>query len=134
MTNRYEVFGVTYKNLEVLKYKLLKQYKIEIDLSVESFELQNATYIDGELRLHRGFAWDGSSGPSIDTDSFLRGSLVHDFLYIAIAEDYLTAAHRKLADKTLYKICREDGMNWVRANYVYYAVRVFGKAHTKRTV
>ncbi len=32
----------------------------------------------------------------------------------------------KNADKVLYMICRENGMSWVRARYIYLAVRLFG--------
>jgi len=132
MTSRYESYGVTYKKLDVMKYRLLKQYKIALKLS-NGFDLDNASYTDGALTLRRGFAWDGPSALTLDTDDFMRGSLVHDCLYVAIARDYLPATDKKKADKILYRLCREDGMNIVRATYVYYAVKWFGKCKVKRT-
>ena len=35
---------------------------------------------DGRLEIADGYAWDGPSGPAIDTKNFMRGSLVHDVL------------------------------------------------------
>ena len=58
----------------------------------------------------------------------MRGSLVHDVLYQAIREGHLTLKDRKAADKILYRLCREDGMNRVRAWYTYRTVRLFGKS------
>jgi len=81
------------------------------------------------LTIHEGYAWDGASGPTIDTKSFMRGSLVHDALYQLISTKKLGKEHRRDADKVLYRICREDGMSWFRAKYVYYAVRKFGESH-----
>jgi len=89
----------------------------------------------GVLTVCRGYAWDGPSGPSIDTESFMRGSLVHDALYQLIREGYLTdtdGADRLLADELLRAICREDGMSKLRAWYVFHAVRRFGGAAVAR--
>lgn len=83
---------------------------------------------DGSLLiLRKGYAWDGPSGPAIDTRNFMRGSLIHDALYQLIREGHLDKnVYRILADKALYQTCRNDGMSWLRANIVYYSVRVFG--------
>ncbi len=44
----------------------------------------NTKYIqcgtDGTLAIEEGYAWDGSSGLTIDTLNFMRGSLVPDAL------------------------------------------------------
>ena len=34
--------------------------------------------MDGRLTILSGYAWDGPSGPTIDTKSSIRGSLIHD--------------------------------------------------------
>lgn len=82
---------------------------------------------EGELTLKEGYAWDGPSGPTFDTLNFMRGSLIHDALYQLMREGELDGrTFRKPADKTLRKICREDGMSWVRAWGVYHAVRIAG--------
>jgi hypothetical protein len=89
---------------------------------------------DGRLIVKSGYAWDGPSGPTIDTKNFMRGSLVHDALYQLIREGHLDKnVWRILADQELYRMVREDGMWWVRANFVYYAVRVFGNPSARST-
>jgi len=78
---------------------------------------------DGVLVVRVGYAWDGATG-ALDTPSFMRGSLVHDALYQMMGEGLLPLKWRKQADKELRRICREDGMPWVRAQWVYLAVRL----------
>jgi hypothetical protein len=34
----------------------------------------------------KGYAWNGPSGPTLDTRNFMRGSLVHDALYQLMRE------------------------------------------------
>ena len=83
--------------------------------------------LDGLLLIRAGYAWDGASGPAIDTPTFMRGSLVHDALYQLMRLDILSKAdHRRAADELLRQIVREDGMLAVRAWWVYHAVRIFG--------
>ncbi|EMJ66210.1 hypothetical protein LEP1GSC051_1244 [Leptospira sp. P2653] len=84
---------------------------------------------DGLLSIDAGYAWDGPSGPTIDTRTFLRGSLVHDALYQLMREKKLDwKLYRDPADQLLKQICLEDGMNAFRAAYVYRFVRWFGES------
>ena len=80
----------------------------------------------GELVVLEGYAWDGPSGPAIDTKNFMRGSLVHDALYQLIREFLLPIAHREIADRILRRLCLEDGMSRLRAWWVYHGVRLGG--------
>lgn len=87
---------------------------------------------DGRLTISAGYAWDGPSGPTIDTQNFMRGSLVHDAIY-QLLRDGLISPHRKTtADKLLRTMCREDGMSAIRAWWVYLAVDKFGNGSCKR--
>jgi hypothetical protein len=80
----------------------------------------------GYLTILAGYAWDGASGPAIDTKTFMRGSLVHDCLYQLMREGLLDREiYRPYADELLRKICLEDGMWKARANWVFWAVRSF---------
>lgn len=98
-------------------------------ISTEFIELCGSTGTKG-LKISNMYAWDGPSGPTIDTESFMRGSLVHDALYQLIREGYLDKkVWRPYADKLLRKICLEDGMSKFRAWYVYHSVRWFGGSH-----
>jgi hypothetical protein len=82
------------------------------------------------LTIKKGYAWDGPSGPSIDTKNFMRGSIVHDALYQLMREGLLPNSHKDKADKELQFVCLEDGMSAFRAFYVYQAVKYFGKPAT----
>lgn len=107
------------------KYQLASNYLI----STKIFPVRTITTlyislgIDGELYIKEGYAWDGPSGPTVDTPNFMRGSLVHDALYQLIREGHLSLSYRRPADEELKRICREDGMSWARTQWVYLGVR-----------
>ena len=114
------------------KYQLQEGYRHALVASPDASLLGFIMVTQGELGFARGYAWDGPSGPTIDTKNFMRGSLVHDALYQLMREGRISEDYRKLADKTLYDICRADGMSWVRAKFVYHAVRMFGGKHARK--
>jgi len=64
----------------------------------------------GLLRIEAGYAWDGASGPTIDTKSSMRGSVGHDALYQLMRKGLLPQSCRPIADDLLMKWCVEDGM------------------------
>lgn len=113
------------------KYKLVNFYNYETELFVVA-SVADWVYLDddGLLMIRSGYAWDGASG-AIDTKSIMRASLVHDALYQLMREGGLLHSYRKAADKEFYRIMREDGMWWIRAQYIYWAVRLFGKLALK---
>lgn len=64
----------------------------------------------GELIIKSGYAWDGASGPTIDTKSSMRGSLAHDALYQLIRNGHLPNSLRNQADDFFYKCLIKDKM------------------------
>ena len=111
------------------KYQLKEDYVIAADIKVAA--PIDTKYLalapDGSLTVRVGYAWDGPSGPTIDTLNFMRGSLVHDALYQLMREHHLDREkYRDVADRLLQKICIEDGMSRPRAWGVYQAVHHFG--------
>ncbi len=84
---------------------------------------------DGWLVIFEDYPWDGASGPTIDSKSSIRGSVVHDALYEMLRLGLLPhdpCFH--LANLELRKILIEDGM-WVwRANVWFRMVERFGSA------
>ena len=90
---------------------------------------------EGLLTTKKGYAWDGPSGPTIDTPDFMRGSLAHDALYQLMRNGFISKDKwRKSADRELRRICLEDGMSALRTWGVYQAVRLFGdKAASEET-
>lgn len=119
---------IKYRSLSSFKYQLLESYSCHLKfLRGLSVKLRFLSVTKrGKLTVKRGYAWDGPSGPTIDTDSFMRGSLVHDALYQLMREEKVKLSLRKEADKVLYDICLQDGMGRFRAWYVYINVRLFG--------
>jgi len=111
------------------KYQLKKDYVTTVDIKPDASV--DTGYIaltsEGALTIRNGYAWDGPSGPTIDTLNFMRGSLVHDALYQLMRERHLDKdKHREAADRLLQKMCREDGMSALRAWWVYQGVRLGG--------
>ncbi len=111
------------------KYQLAEAYSVKTQLSLGvAVPVGKFVYLaqDGKLTLAAGYAWDGPSGPTIDTANFMRGSLVHDALYqILRSQRTDTRPWRNIADDELRRICLEDGMSRIRAWYVWWSVRLF---------
>ena len=117
---------ITYK--DGYKYQLKEDYPTQIEIKPEvDIDTPYITLTtDGALAIKNGYAWDGPSGPTIDTLNFMRGSLVHDALYQLMREQHLGSEHRKPTDHLLREMCKEDGMTALRAWWVYQAVRIWG--------
>ncbi|XDD49991.1 hypothetical protein AB3N59_16750 [Leptospira sp. WS92.C1] len=131
---------IKYKNFQNYKYKLVEAYNFQTEIKPDVFlfigkpGIKNFVELSpsGLLGINAGYAWDGPSGPTIDTKSFMRGSLIHDALYQLMREEKLDRGiYRERADKLLREICLKDGMNSFRAYYVYRFVRWFGESSAK---
>jgi hypothetical protein len=109
------------------KYQLARCYSILT--TIIGYDIKSP-YIEltpkGVLTINKGYAWDGASGPTIDTKSSMRGSLVHDAFYQLEREELISQKERKKIDVELHDICVEDGMWGFRADIWLWAVRKFG--------
>jgi len=116
------------------KYQLAQDYEAKTNV-VPKNETITTEYItllpDGTLRIKKGYAWDGPSGPTIDTKSFMRGSLEHDAFYQLLRMKKLSEDWFKTINQRLRDVCREDGMSRFRAWYVWRGVSKFTKFATK---
>jgi hypothetical protein len=127
---------VKYRKLKGYKYQLLEDYSINIEICptdrIDALFVSLST--EGNLLLRKGYACDGPSGPTWDTENFMRGSFVHDAIYQLMRENLISIDYRDYADRLLQSICLEDGMSRVRAWYVYWSVRYFAQyaANPKR--
>lgn len=101
----------------------IEDYKPSKDIIDEFFEF----YTDGTLLIKRGFAWDGPSGPTIDTKDSHIAAIVHDVFYRCIRKGYLPLSVKPIADKIFYKLLRKNGMFILRAYRWYLGVKLFGK-------
>ena len=125
---------ITYRELTSYKYQLKEDYTETIGIHPEQ-DIDTSYLsltIEGIITVKEFYAWDGPSGPTIDTKTFLRASLVHDALYQMMREnmlDYQTV--RRQADDLLKKMCLEDGMFRFRAWYAHLALRLFGEKNAR---
>ena len=75
------------------KYQLVEAYTVKISIRPKKSVASPSEFIvltaDGLLTINKGYAWDGPSGPALDTCNFMRGSLVHDALYQLMREKLL---------------------------------------------
>lgn len=142
-----------YEKIPRYKYKLAEDETYHVGLSqtvkTEYIELQ-----DGEITIYKGYRWDGPSGPTFDTDTFMNAALVHDALYQLMREGHLDQKLRKYVDQLLRQIMLADiekvyqampkntllkkgiaalylRAGRVRAWYVYHAVRLSGAKYVK---
>jgi hypothetical protein len=113
-----------------LKYQLTHNYLAQMPFNPP--EQINSQWIafssTGQLFIRAGWAWDGASGPSIDSASAIRPSAEHDALYWLMRNGYLDPEiYREPADLRLYEMLRVDGMLDLRAWAWYKAVRTFAE-------
>ncbi len=112
-------------------YKYQLKRTLELAIGLVPAAPVHTEYVRLDLRgvivVREGYAWDGPSGPAIDSVSFMRGSLVHDALYQLMRDGHLDHLHyRDAADRTLQKLCLEDGMWRIFAWCAYWLVRRWG--------
>lgn len=114
------------KYREGFKYQLAEDYKTKLNLIGYTIDIQfiKLTSI-GVLLIRSGYAWDGPSGPTIDTKDSMRGSLEHDVLYQLMRMKLLPQEVREYADDRLEYVCEEDGMGRFRANLWNFGVDRF---------
>ena len=109
------------------KYQLARAYQLPTpilppeDIVAEWYRLTKA----GVLLIKAGYAWDGASGPTYDSDSSMRGSLVHDVLCQMMREgqlDYNT--YSEAVHQFFHDLCVEDDMMQFRA-WIWHRAVVF---------
>lgn len=127
----FNIDKIHYRHLKKYKYESMRDYKYQTTISLNhDVKIQGfiALSTSGLLTISKGYAWDGPSGLTIDTKTFMRGSLVHDALYQLMRMKLLPISHKDYADRILRQICKDDGMCRFRAWYVYWGVRLFAKS------
>lgn len=116
------------------KFKVEKTLTVKLPFTFNNFTHPYIKLINGNLTINIGYAWDGASGPVIDTKNTLIASLVHDALYQAMRLNLIPNNEdtRKLADKTFYNILKDHKVFVLRRSIWYFAVRVFGRFFYKK--
>lgn len=115
---------------EGYKYALHESYSVQTAIRPGAFIFTDFLRLDtdGVLYIKAGYAWDGPSGPAIDTKSAMRGSLVHDAGYALLREGHLPLSFRRVVDEEYRRICLEDGMWSLRAHIHFDILGAFGEA------
>lgn len=127
--------GIAYRKIDRLKYQLVAPYWCHTDIPiVDSIAGPNEFVCmgpGGALRFKVGYAWNGASGPGIDTKNTMRGTLVHDGLYQLMSQSLLSLDYRDEADDIMRRLFIADGMWKARARWMYWAVRKFGRPYAR---
>lgn len=111
------------------KYQLQEDYTLKTDILGFDVETDFITLDrDGCLFIRKGYAWDGASGPTIDTKSSMEASLVHDSLYQLMRLGLLPRGFRSKVDNLFKGICIDKKMYKSRANVWCYLVKKFAKS------
>lgn len=71
---------------------------------------------DGVMTIRRSYGWDGASGPTFDTPSTMRTSLIHDGTFQLFRLKLLDLKWFAKANDNLREMALEDGMWRWRAN------------------
>jgi hypothetical protein len=82
------------------------------DIKAELVELRR----DGTLIIHKYFAWDGCSGPTLDDPSNYVACLGHDALYYLMRLGLLPITWRLQVDEELTRWMKEDGEKIIQAS------------------
>ncbi len=110
------------------KYQLTHPYARRLSFNTGRSYQHRYFRLDGDLLLlYDGYAWDGPSGPTIDTDDFMQGAVVHDVGYQLIRLGVLPPEMRKLFDEELKLMCQQDGMWAIRRKFHFVILRLVGK-------
>jgi len=152
------VQGEDYRKLSSKERKNRKGHKYEVlrvgacETAIVGVSLYHAFFSispEGRVYTRLGYRWDGPSGPTVDTASFMRGSKNHDVWFQVLRELDALIDKGKItfsrewptdraliwqrifdaANRDLRKHCREDGMMWPRYHWVHRSVQRFGASH-----
>lgn len=115
------------------KYQLASNYSIKTNIKPKKKVNQKFITLtkNGNLTVLDGYAWDGPSGPVLDTKENIRASLVHDAFYQLMRLRHLTAKrHKDKADKLFERMCVQDGVPRITARIYYLGLKMGGKPST----
>jgi hypothetical protein len=127
---------LVYRELKGYKYIVHEMYQTFLpEVIAHSVDVPWARLDKGSLTIYSGYAWDGASGPTLDTKTTIEASLVHDFFYQCFRSGLLDADLKPVADQILYRMMKSTpGVSlWrdLRAWYFYRGVSLFGWMSTK---
>ena len=120
------------------KYKLAFDERIEVPfrdkIPLEFYDNGFIMYDYGWLLIRKGYAWDGTSGPIIDTKNNMFPSLVHDAWYQLLREGGMPQSTKVYADRWFGDLCHERGTYKIITDVYVEGLILYGSkaAHTPR--
>ena len=119
--------------VEGFKYQLARDFAIQTPIIGEVVE-DDFFHLseDGLLQVKKGYAWDGASGPTFDTKSSMKASMVHDVFCVAMRDHRLS--YDKWQDKVnafFRQMCIDAGM-WEWRAKLWHAAVEFADAGNPR--
>lgn len=81
-----------------------------IDIATDFITLK-----DRILTVLRGYAYNGASGPTIDTRNSMRPTAFHDAMYQLMCLELLLREFKPLVDELFYELLRQENMAAPRA-------------------
>ena len=102
----------TMKYSDGYKYQLKTGYVLRVPIYPEKDIMTQFIHLStgGTLAIMPGYAWDGASGPTIDTASTMVGALVHDALCQLMREKFLPRECFRRVNKIAYDLWIAGGM------------------------
>ena len=121
----------------VYKYKMIRDRSIHTEIKGYRITTNYFTlYEDGRLIIFAGYAWDGPSGPTLDTPAFMRSSCAHDVFFQILRESLIPDFDRLLvfstANQELKRISKIDGMLCPFYHIIKIAVDFMGKKYARK--
>jgi hypothetical protein len=123
VTDSHIYYKKGYKNQ--LTRDFVVQTEIRLKVDTEILGIINLTK-GGLLTVYAKYAWDGSSGPTIDSEKDKRASCAHDALCQLMRLKKLSRSFRPIADKLYRDLCLEDKLWRPQARWRLWALKCFG--------
>ena len=121
-----------YYEMKSFRFQVAEDTELELVNEVPHIVFDWFSVNDKKIQIKKGYAWDGASGPTIDTKDTIKASLVHDCLYQAMRLGLIDESNRKVADKELRDQMIKAGCWKIRARIWYIAVSLFAKSSAKK--
>ena len=99
-------------------YQLVEDIYIETPLTVVNPWVIDTTFIslhpNGVMIIRAGYAWDGASGPTLNTDNSMVPSLFHDAAAQLMRQGLLPQEMLSSVNAHFDYMLKERGMSWLR--------------------
>lgn len=97
-----------------------------VDTPIKGYDIRDEFFWlapSGRLYLYPGLAWNGASGPTLDTDDCILASAVHDVFCWLMRDGRISyALWQDTVNELFRQMCLDGGMWKFRAGYWHWAV------------